>query len=441
VTALAVTPDGKILASGSVDKTVKLWSLPEGKLLATLEGHQNSVFSLAVTPDGKLLASGSYDATVKLWSLPKGKLLATLKGHRGSVYALAVTPDGKILASGSIDNTVNLWNLPEGNLLATLEGHQNDINALAVTPDGKVLASGSDDDTVKFWSLPEGNLLATLKGHRGGVAALAVTPDGKVLASGGWDKTVKLWNLAPEEGESCFLSSLCDPAANTSKVKAMSYNVYDKVTGKTITYTLPCGSPIPADATCTCNCVPGTYSPPSRGGVRTYCSCDTVCTCVPVMMPSSRRWKRDIRPLRGALDQVQSLSGVRFDWTDDAPPGHAGSDLGFIAEQVAEVVPEVVPLDDNGEAQGVDYARLTTLLVEAVKTQQRQIEELRVEVERLREEVALTLESPQGRRKQSEVHDAGRGERAWAPGGAGAMGEGEEEGREEAEGGLTWQAN
>src|SRR5437763_1578236 len=91
VQALAISPDGKTLASGSEDETIKLWSLPEGALLQTLEGHRNGILALAISPDGKTLASGGWDKTIKLWSLPEGALLQTLEGHRDAIFALAIS--------------------------------------------------------------------------------------------------------------------------------------------------------------------------------------------------------------------------------------------------------------------------------------------------------------------------------------------------------------
>jgi hypothetical protein len=151
-----VTPDGSILASAGEDKTVRLWSLPEGKLLATLTTHSKGVFALAVTADGAMLASAGADRTVALWSLPDGKLLNTFAGHKDEVYGLAFTPDGAVLASASEDGTVRLWSLPSGKPLATLSGHVDGVPSLALPPDGKRLFSGDGEGAVNAWDLPAG---------------------------------------------------------------------------------------------------------------------------------------------------------------------------------------------------------------------------------------------------------------------------------------------
>lgn len=312
VRSVAFSPKGDILALGSWDKTVNLWQMPDGILSKTLKGHSSYIESVAFSPDGKFLASGSSDKMVKLWQVPDGKLAKTLTGHLGEICCVAFSPDGKLLASGAADKTINLWQMPEGKLVKTLKGHSSDVRTVSFSPDGSLLASGSRDATVNLWQMPGGTLIKTLTGHSGDVGTVAFSPDGNLLASGSADKTVRLWELSNSE----VFAFLFDPDINSDN--AISFEVFHKETGRTITYTLPCGSPIPAGATCICNCIGGTYKEPekptpapkkataptqstpirttvptnitaprrtgttTRTTTRTYCSCNKVCTCVPV---------------------------------------------------------------------------------------------------------------------------------------------------------------
>jgi predicted NACHT family NTPase len=196
VNTIAISPDGKILASGSDDNTIKLWELPSGRELHILIGHTDPVWSVAFSPDGKTLASGSADNTIKLWELPSGRKVHTLTGHTYHVWSVAFSPDGKTLASGSSDSTIKLWELPSGRELHTLTSHMNFVLTVAFSPDGKTLASGSSDNTIKLWELPSGRELRSLTGHTSYVRHVAFSPDGRILASSSHDNTIKLWDLS-----------------------------------------------------------------------------------------------------------------------------------------------------------------------------------------------------------------------------------------------------
>jgi len=194
VHSVVFSPDGKTLATGSADNTVKLWNVNTGQPLRILKGHNSNVLSVVFSPDGKTLATGSADNTVKLWKVSTGQPLHILKGHSGAALSAGFSPDGKTLASGSADNTVKLWNVSTGEPLRTLKGHGNIVNSVVFSPDGKTLASGSADNTVKLWNVSTGEPLRTLKGSY--VYSVVFSPDGKTLASGSDDTTVKLWNVS-----------------------------------------------------------------------------------------------------------------------------------------------------------------------------------------------------------------------------------------------------
>ena len=168
-------------------------------LFANLSGHSSSVFSVAFSPDSKTLASGSNDKTIKLWDVETTQNIATLTGHSDNVESVGFSPDGKILASGSNDKTIRLWDVETKQQIATLTGHSSSIESVAFSPDGKTLASGSSDDTIKLWDLETNQEIITLTGYSSDVESLAFSPDGKTLASGSYNNTIKLWRLPPSK--------------------------------------------------------------------------------------------------------------------------------------------------------------------------------------------------------------------------------------------------
>jgi WD40 repeat protein len=212
VLSVAYSPDGKTLASGSDDKTIKLWDVATGQERATLTGHEREVRSVAFSPDGETLASGSYDGTIRLWDVATGQERAALRvhtaaalalrGHTASVHSVSYSPDGKTLASGSWPAPIGLWDVATGQERATLTGHERSVNSVvdipavcsvAYSPDGKTLASASNDGTIKLWDVAGGKEWAALR-HMGHVS-VAFSPDGKTLTSGSIDGTIKLWDV------------------------------------------------------------------------------------------------------------------------------------------------------------------------------------------------------------------------------------------------------
>jgi len=193
VSALAMSPDGKTLASAGFDKSIRLWQMPTGKEIRAFAAHEDYIPVLAFSPDGNTLASASFDKTIRLWDPGTGKEVCVIRGHEAEATAVAFAPDGAILASASKDKTIRLWQTATGKEIAALKGHEGDVWSLAFVPDGTILASASEDKTIRLWQTTTGKEVRTLQGHDKGVHAVAFAPDGKTLASTGDDHSIRLW--------------------------------------------------------------------------------------------------------------------------------------------------------------------------------------------------------------------------------------------------------
>ena len=483
VNALAITPDGKEVATAG-DDGVKIWSLPDGQLLLSLGA--SGALDLAITPDGKTLIACS-DKQYSLWTIRTGKLIRQMPLEHKAVQA-NISPDGRylavesagrdgdvkilVVADGSIvgsvprmidkavihavaddlkvrkhtqdlwrestfaftpdsqalifgyaesagstaivtwsipekrivrilvsgiqetlralattsvgtllvaSNTLSLFSLTDGSLIAkVVTPPWPSIAHLAITPNGRGLASTSADSSkteIKLTSIPGATTGGILSGHASAIRDLAISPDARILVSGDTQGVAILWDLAARQK----LGYLFDPDA--SETDAITYHVKNPSTGITLTYTLPCGSPIPPGATCVCNCVPGTYRPPppsSSGG--------TICTCIPVFLPSDRNSKADLAPVdSGAiLERLVELPIQKWRYREDTD---SGEHIGPMAQDFAAAFG--VGHDDrvihSVDAHGVAFAAIQGLHQRLLEGAEQELV-LRAEINRLHQQ-------------------------------------------------------
>ncbi|CAG7854330.1 SubName: Full=Uncharacterized protein {ECO:0000313/EMBL:KIO01502.1}; Flags: Fragment [Serendipita indica DSM 11827] len=217
VTAVAFSPDGSRIVSGSLDQTIRLWDAKTGEPVGDplrghshsdqtirlwdaktgepvgdpLRGHSNSVNAVAFSPDGSRIVSGSWDQTIRLWDAKTGEPVGDpLRGHSSWVNAVAFSPDGSRIVSGSSDQTIRLWDAKTGEPVGDpLRGHSSSVLAVAFSPDGSRIVSGSDDQTIRLWDAKTATR----------VNAVAFSPDGSRIVSGSLDQTIRLWDAKTGE--------------------------------------------------------------------------------------------------------------------------------------------------------------------------------------------------------------------------------------------------
>jgi WD40 repeat protein len=237
VLSLDFSPDGNLIASGSIDNTMRIWDVREARLLRTMHGHPFPILTLKFAPNGSFIITGSTDSIGRVWRVSNGNLIGTLEGHAGWLNSLDISSDGGLIATSADDYTVRLWRFldaklvqtidegmsivsevtftPDGNQLAWSESNGNvrvrfvegswshllnqattAATSIAVAPAGEMIVSGHSDGTLRIWDLASGELLFERSGHSNLVTSLSFSPDGKWLVSGSMDGKPRIWEFS-----------------------------------------------------------------------------------------------------------------------------------------------------------------------------------------------------------------------------------------------------
>lgn len=204
VASVAISPDGRLLATGSWDHSAKIWDVATGRALRKLEGgHSGYINSVEFSSDGRQLLTASDDGTARLWDVDSGAptnvVLLDDSVPRARVLSATFSPAGDRVLTASSDKKARIWNRATGQLLVTLggdDGHRWAVLCARFSPDGTSVITGSQDKTAKIWDAQTGKLLRTLVGHTAAVTSVAVSPNGTRALTGSQDNITKLWDFA-----------------------------------------------------------------------------------------------------------------------------------------------------------------------------------------------------------------------------------------------------
>lgn len=210
VRAVAFSKDGRLILTGSDDRSAILWDGETGKEIRGFKGHTDEIRAVAFSPDGSQVLTGGAAAIARLWDTATGREVRRFETSSVGFHSVALSPDGRLVAAACTDKLARLWDAKSGEELKRVEGHTGAVTAVTFSPDSSVLLTGSEDNTARMWNVATGEEIRKLEGHKGKIAAVAVSSDGKLALTGSGDNSARLWEMATGREVRAFQSELIE---------------------------------------------------------------------------------------------------------------------------------------------------------------------------------------------------------------------------------------
>ncbi|TID24566.1 hypothetical protein CANINC_003038 [Pichia inconspicua] len=218
VSTVKFSPDGKIIATCSTDKTIKLWSTDSATLITTLRGHSAGISDIEFSPNGKYLASASDDLTIRLWDLSLNyKPIRLLNGHTYHVTCIRFDSRSRILVSASADENLRIWDIKRGRTMRTLSAHSDPVSSISLSFDDTIIVSGSHDGLIRLFDTSTGGCLKTLiydkEGSSFPISNVLFSPNSKFVLASSLDGAIRLWDYMNNSVVKTFKSFNNEPVA------------------------------------------------------------------------------------------------------------------------------------------------------------------------------------------------------------------------------------